>query len=69
LPSIVARALVGETVVVRIEIMVVFPAPFGPSRTKKLSGLHLEGDAVDSVRLGLLVALHEVFDADHALSI
>src|SRR4030081_849433 len=36
---------------------------------EELSGLHLEGDAVDSVCLGLLVALHEVFDTDHALSI
>src|SRR5207244_13643369 len=34
LPSIVAPPLVGESVVVRIEIMVVFPAPFGPRRTK-----------------------------------
>src|SRR5256886_14014356 len=34
LPSSVAPPLVGESVVVRIEIVVVFPAPFGPSRTK-----------------------------------
>ena len=34
LPSIVAPPLVGASVVVRIEIVVVFPAPFGPSNTK-----------------------------------
>ncbi len=33
-PSIVAVPLVGESVVVRIEIIVVFPAPFGPRSAK-----------------------------------
>jgi len=33
-PAIVARPLVAESVVVRIEIVVVFPAPFGPRSAK-----------------------------------
>src|SRR6266550_5671955 len=32
---------------------------------EEFTGLHLERDAVDGIRLGLLVPLHEVFDADH----
>src|SRR5437773_2885783 len=39
LPSIVARPPVGPSVVVRIEIVVVFPAPFGPSSTKNSPAL------------------------------
>jgi hypothetical protein len=33
-PSIVARPPLGASVVVRIEIVVVLPAPFGPKRAK-----------------------------------
>jgi hypothetical protein len=33
-PSIVAVPPVGDSVVVRIEIVVVLPAPFGPSSAK-----------------------------------
>ena len=36
--KMVAPPLVGESVVVRIEMVVVFPAPFGPSSTKNSPG-------------------------------
>ena len=45
------------------------PRPVRSEEDEELSGLHLEGDAVDGVCLGFLVPLHQVFDADHALSI
>src|SRR5437773_10611081 len=45
------------------------PRPVRSEEDEELSGLHLEGDAVDGVCLGFLVPLYQVFDADHALSI
>src|SRR5438552_5947591 len=45
------------------------PRPVRTEEDEELSRLHLEGDPVDGVRLGLLVPLHEIFDANHALSI
>src|SRR5919201_6855400 len=39
LPWMVARPPVGASVVVRIEIVVVLPAPFGPSRAKNSPAL------------------------------
>src|SRR5439155_1556176 len=43
--------------------------PIRPEQDEEFAGLDLERDAVDRVLLGLLVALHELFDADHRLSI
>ena len=45
------------------------PRPVRPEQDEELAGLDLERDAVDGVLLGLLVALDEIFDADHGLSI
>src|SRR6185503_13888616 len=45
------------------------PCPVRPEQNKELAGLHLEGDAVDGVRLGLLVPLDEILDADHRPSL
>src|SRR3989442_4234204 len=43
--------------------------PIRPEQDEEFAGLDLERDAVDRVLLGLLVALDELFDADHRLSI
>ncbi len=48
-----------ESVAVRMETVVVLPAPFGPSSAKNSPPSTDKEDAVHSLLLGALVALHE----------
>ncbi len=57
--------LVLARVVVRIEMVVVLPAPFGPRKANSSPGVDVEADVVDGRDGRLLVALDEVIDADH----
>ncbi len=64
-PPIVTVPLVLESVVVRIEIVVVLPAPLGPRKANSSPGWTCEADVVDRRHGRLAVALDEVLDVDH----